>query len=152
MVHDRVVASETVVIDSSLAPDVAFDRLIDLTRAPEGDRGVTGSRLVVGTAGTVGARYSVSLTGFDRQPTTAEYQLTSVGDRTFTMVGEHPEFRAEDTVTVDEAAGGCRVTYDAGLELCGDDPPITEEQLDATFSKLVAVVEAGLASFLVARS
>ncbi|MEM8746925.1 MAG: SRPBCC family protein [Actinomycetota bacterium] len=145
-------ASETVVIDSSLAPDVAFDRLIDLTRVPEWDRGVTESRLVAGTAGTVGARYAVGLTGFDRRPTTAEYELTSVGERTFTMVGEHPEFRAEDTVTVDESEGGCRVTYVAGLQLRGDDPPLTDDQLDVTFSKLVAVVEAGLTGFLAAES
>lgn len=141
-------AHQSIVISSPLSPETAFARLIDLTQVPAWDRGVTGSRLTDGTPATVGARYAVSLTGFDRQPTTAEYELTAVTDDTFTMVGTHADFRAEDTVTVRATPNGCEVTYDAGLQLLGDDPPLTNDQLDAVFAKLVAVVETGLSAYL----
>ncbi len=46
-------ASETFVIESTLSPDAAFDRVIDLRRVGEWDRGIRTSRLVEGDAGSV---------------------------------------------------------------------------------------------------
>ena len=82
-------------------------------------------------------------------PTTASYELTAVdAPFTFTMVGAHESFRADDTVTVHTTSTGCRVRYDAGLVLLGENPPLTEEQLDRQFAKIVAVPRAGLTRFL----
>ena len=57
----------------------------------------------------------------------------------FTMVGRHADFRADDTVTIEPTADGCRVRYDAGLVLLGEDPPLSEDQLERLFSSIVAV-------------
>lgn len=142
-------ATATFVVESSLSPEVAFDQMVDLTRVPEWDPGIRGSRLISGEAGSVGTRYDVDITGFDGKPTSAVYELTSVDDnRAFTMVGTHPDFRAEDSVSFESTDGGCRITYVAGLELLGEHPPISETQLAATFPSLVAVAEAGITSFL----
>jgi hypothetical protein len=142
-------ATETFLIESTLSPCEAFGRVIDLSRVPEWDRGIRTSRLIDGTPAAVGARYEVAVTGFDGEPTSAIYELTAVdGNRAFTMVGTHADFRAEDTLTIAPSGSGCRLTYDAELVLLGDHPPISDTQLAATFPKVVAVAEAGLAVFL----
>ncbi len=142
-------ATETFVIDSPLSPDVAFERLVDLTRAPEWDHGIRDCRHVGGAPGTIGARYELTVTGFDGQPTTATYEITDAQtDAGFTMVGTHPDFRADDTVTIEPTETGCRVTYNAGLVLLGEAPPLTEAQLDRLFASIVAVPAEGLRHFL----
>ncbi len=91
----------------------------------------------------------MTVTGFDGEPTTMVYELTSVdAPSTFTMVGTHPSFRAKDTVTFEPASGGSRVTYGASLVLLGDEPPMNDAQLTDAFAKIVAVPRLGLASFL----
>lgn len=140
---------ETFVVESALSPEDAFDKMIDLARVPEWDRGIRESRLVDGDLGSVGARYQLDLKGFDGEPTTAVYELTSVeGNRAFAMVGANADFRAEDAVSIELTDGGCRVTYVAGLDLLGDNPPVSEAQLTAIFPKVVAVAEAGITLFL----
>ncbi len=142
-------ANETFIIDSTLSPEAAFGLVIDLLRVGEWDRGIRDSRLVGGEPGSVGARYEVTVRGFDGTPTTAVYELVAVdAPRSFTMVGRHPDFRADDTVTVEPTGRGCSVTYDAALVLLGDHPPLTEEQLAETFAAIVDVPRTGLASFL----
>ena len=142
-------ATATFVVESTLSPEVAFDQMVDLTRVPEWDRGIRQSRLISGEPSSVGTRYEVDITGFDGKPTTAAYELTSVdGNQAFTMVGTHPDFRAEDSVNFESTDGGCRVTYVAGLELVGENPPVSDGQLDAAFPAIVAVAEAGMTSFL----
>ena len=142
-------ATETFVIESTLETNVAFSRLIDLSRVPEWDRGIAESRLIESAIGTLGARYDLTLTGFDGKPTNAIYELTAVDvDRSFTMVGTNPTFRAEDTVTVESLAQGCRVTYLAGLALAGEHRPMTEAQLSAVFAKVVAIAQRGLTQYL----
>ncbi len=142
-------ATQDFTIASILNPAEAFALLIDLTNVPAWDSGVTDATLADGAPGMVGARYDVSLIGFDRQPTTAVYELTEVrSPHSFTMVGRHPDFEAADTVTCEPADGGCRVTYNAGLRLLGDTPPLSDEQLDVMFAKLVDTPRSGLARFL----
>ncbi len=145
----ELMATETFVVQSALSPEDAFVRVVDLLRVSEWDPGVRSPRLIGGEPGCVGASYEVSVMGFDGGPTTATYELTAVdAPRSFTMVGSHPDFRADDTVTVEPAANGCRVTYDAGLVLLGDRPPLSEAQLDEAFTAIVAVPQKGLTSFL----
>lgn len=142
-------ATGTFVTDSTLTADIAFARMIDLARVPEWDRGITGSRLVDGEPGSVGARYEIALTGFDGKPTTAMYELTSVDpDRAFTMVGTNPTFRAVDTLRFEPSDDGCRVSYDAELTPMGDPPPVSDAQLASTFAAIVAIAEAGVSSYL----
>ncbi len=142
-------ATETFEIDSPLSPEAALERMIDLTRSPEWDHGIRDCRMVGGEFGSVGARYELTVTGFDGQPTTAVYEITEVRPGIgFTMVGHHPDFRADDTVTIEPTADGCRVRYDAGLVLLGEDPPLSEDQLGRLFSSIVAVPREGLRSFL----
>jgi hypothetical protein len=146
-------ASEKLVIESTLSPETAFSQMIDLLRVTEWDRGIRQARLIGGESAVVGARYELTLKGFDGAPTTAEYELTAVdAPRGFTMVGNHPEFRAEDTVSFEPTSTGCRVTYDAGLVMLQEPAPMTEVQLSGTFAKVVAIVDEGLSAFLAAES
>lgn len=142
-------ATESFVVESTLSAPEAFAIVIDLLRVNEWDRGVRSPRLVDGAPATAGARYEVTVTGFDGQPTTAVYELTAVdAPRSFTMVGSHADFRADDTITVEPTGDGCRVTYDASLVLLGDNPPLNDDELTATFARIVAVPRAGLTSLL----
>jgi len=142
-------ATESFVIESTLSVADAFALVVDLTKVNEWDRGVRDARHVGGEPGSVGARYEVTVTGFDGKPTTASYELTAVdAPNSFTMVGSHPQFRADDTIVFESTDGGCSVSYDAGLVLLGDDRPINDEQLDAMFASLAAVPQAGLTEFL----
>ena len=142
-------ANECFVIDSTLPAADAFALVVDLSKVNEWDHGVSNSRHVSGDPATVGAMYEVTVTGFDGQPTTASYELTAVdAPGSFTMVGSHEQFRADDTITFAATDSGCRVTYEAGLVLLGDNPPVTDAQLDGIFSSIAAVPKAGLTTFL----
>jgi len=142
-------ATESFVIDSTLSVADAFALVVDLSKVNEWDRGVRDARHVEGEPATVGARYDVTVTGFDGKPTTASYVLTAVdAPNSFTMVGSHPQFQADDTITFESTDTGCRVSYDAGLVLLGDDRPVTDAQLEEIFSSIAAVPRAGLQEFL----
>ncbi len=142
-------ATESFVIESTLSVADAFAAVIDLSKVGEWDHGVSDARHVEGEPATVGATYDVTVTGFDGKPTTASYELTAVdAPNSFTMVGSHPQFRADDTIGFEATDDGCRVSYDAGLVLLGDDRPVTDAQLDEIFASIAAVPRAGLQTFL----
>ena len=132
-----------------LAPDAAFDRLVDLTRVNEWDRGVTNPRQIHGTGHQVGSLYEVTVVGFDGKPTLVVYELLEV-DRParFVMEGTNAVFCAHDVITIEPTDTGCTVTYSAGLELLEEDPPLTPAQLDSLFVKVAGVAEDGLRSYL----
>jgi hypothetical protein len=136
-------------IASPLAPDDAFDRLVDLTRVNEWDRGVTNPRQIHGTGHQLGSRYEVTVVGFDGKPTTVVYELLEV-DRParFVMEGVNAVFCAHDAITIEPTDTGCTVTYSAGLELLEEDPPLTPVQLDSLFVKIAAVAQDGLRNYL----
>ena len=142
-------ASTTFSIDSSLPQGDAFARLVDLTRVNEWDRGVTNPRQVSGDGPHLGARYEVTVTGFDGAPTQVVYELTEVdAPSRFVMVGENDVFRAEDTLIITGRDAGSSLSYTGSLTLLGDDPPLTEPHLDAVFAKVAAIAESGLREFL----
>lgn len=142
-------ATESFGIESALSAADAFAMVVDLTRVNEWDHGVRDARHVGGEPGTVGATYDVTVTGFDGQPTTVTYELTAVdAPSSFTMVGRHPLFRADDTITFADRNDGCQVGYDASLVLLGDNPPVSDEDLSKIFSALVEVPRSGLLGFL----
>lgn len=136
-------------IISPLCPEAAFDRLVDLTRVNEWDRGVTNPRQIQGTEHQVGSRYEVTVVGFDGQPTSVVYELLEVDRPTgFVMEGTNAVFCAHDVIAIEPTETGCTVTYSAGLELLEEDPPLTSAQLDSLFVKVAAVAEHGLQSYL----
>ena len=142
-------ATETFVVDSTLSPDDAFDKVIDLSRVAEWDRGIKASRLAEGSTGVLGARYDVTVRGFDRELTTVVYELTAVDrPRSFSIVGTHADFRSEDSARVEPVGNRCRVIYEARLVLLGEAPPMDEDGLGEIFAKAVEIARAGLEVFL----
>lgn len=142
-------ASHSFTVLSTLAPAAAFARLVDLESVPEWDDGISASKRIDGGTSALGARYEVTVTGFDGRPTAVVYEITECDEpRRFVMVGQHDDFRAVDTLTLRPTTDGCELTYDGTLDLIGDDPPLTAAQLDAVFPKIAAVAEAGLVGFL----
>lgn len=142
-------ATETFHISSPLDASEAFAMLADLTRVNEWDRGVSNAHQVEGDGPALGARYEVTVTGFDGKPTQVVYELTEFdAPRRFVMVGEHADFRAHDTLTLTEADDGCALEYIGSLTLVGANPPFGDDQLDHVFSKVAAVAESGLTTFL----
>lgn len=142
-------AAQEFTIASTLSCAAAFARLADLTRVNEWDRGVTDPRQVEGEGPALGARYDVGVTGFDGAPTRVVYELVEFDAPTrFVMVGENDVFRAHDTLAFDTAKSGCTLRYVARLDLIGENPPLTEAELDAVFSRVARVAEDGLQAFL----
>lgn len=142
-------AQQTFTIESSLAQTAAFERLSDLTRVNEWDRGVRNALQIGGDRPGRGARYEVTVMGFDGQPTAIVYELTEFeSPNRFVMIGENDVFRAHDTLTLTASESGSSLTYVGTLTLLEQDPPLTETQLDAAFKKVAAVAESGLTDFL----
>lgn len=142
-------AHQVFTVSSSLSAAEAFARCIDLTRVSEWDRGVSDSKLVAGTGDSVGSEFEVTVTGFDGQPSRVVYELLEVdAPNRFVMEGTNDVFCAHDILTFAATANGCDLLYDARLDLVGDEPPMTADQLDALFSRVAAVPEAGLRTFL----
>lgn len=142
-------ASETFHISSPLDQAEAFAMLADLTRVNEWDRGVTNAHQIDGDGPALGAKYEVTVTGFDGKPAQVVYELTEFdAPSRFVMVGEHATFRAHDTLIITASDDGCSLEYVGSLELMGDDAPLTPEQLDSVFTKVAAVAESGLTGFL----
>ena len=147
--NNHAMATVTFVVDSVLSADAAFDRVVDLSRVTEWDRGIRASSLVYGQVGEVGARYDVSVRGFDGQPASVDYELTTV-DRpsSFTIRGSHSDFQADDIVTIEPHGAGSRLTYEASLILLGDNPPLDDDRLATLFAANVDVARIGLEAFL----
>lgn len=142
-------ASQNFTVASTLSPADAFAMLVDLTRVNEWDRGVSDSKQIGGTGPGLDARYQVTVTGFDGEPSPVVYTLVEYEpNQRFVMIGENADFRAHDTVTIAESADGCEVTYDARLELLGDNPPLTSDELDALFAKVADIPRRGLGTYL----
>ncbi len=142
-------AQQVFTVSSSLSPAEAFARCIDLTRVNEWDRGVSNSKHVAGSGDEVGSQFEVTVTGFDGQPAQVVYKiLEAEAPQRFVMEGVNEVFRAYDVLTFTATDGGCSVLYDAQLDLIGDEPPMTDEQLDSLFARVAAVPEAGLQTFL----
>jgi hypothetical protein len=147
-------ASHRFTISSPMTTEQAFARLVDLERVSEWDDGVRNSVRIDSadaqrTDSPVGRRFDVTVTGFDGSPTSVVYEITEADPPLrFVMVGENSDFRAIDTLALAPTEDGCLLTYDATLELLGEDPPLTPPQLDSMFPKLAAVAQTGLVRFL----
>lgn len=142
-------ASHSFTVASTLPRDLAYARLVDLESVPEWDHGVRSSTRIDRENAVLGSRFEVTVTGFDGAPATVVYEITEAeAPNRFVMVGQNEVFRAEDELTLASVGDGCVLTYVGRLALLGDNPPLTDAQLDSMFPKLAAVAETGLTSFL----
>jgi hypothetical protein len=142
-------AQQVFSVHSNLSVTDAFDRCIDLRRVDEWDRGVTAPRRLTGEGQEVGSTYEVTVVGFDGTPTPVVYELLEVdAPHRFVMEGTADAFRAFDVLTFTATDDGCSLHYDAQLELIGDDPPLTPDELDALFARVASIPETGLHAFL----
>lgn len=142
-------AQQVFSVQSNLSVREAFDRCIDLRRVNEWDRGVTAPRRLTGEGQSVGSTYEVTVTGFDGEPTAVVYELLDVeAPHRFVMEGTTDAFRAYDVLTFTATEGGCSLHYDARLELLGENPPLTPDELDALFARVASIPESGLRAFL----
>lgn len=142
-------AQQVFSVQSTLSVSEAFDRCIDLSRVDEWDRGVTAPRRLTGDGQAVGSTYEVTVVGFDGSPTPVIYTLLEVErPHRFVMEGATDDFRAHDILTFTPTDDGCSLHYDARLELLGENPPMSPDELDALFARVASVPEAGLRAFL----
>lgn len=142
-------AQQVFSVQSNLPIEDAFDRCIDLRRVNEWDRGVTSPRRLSGEGQSVGSTYEVTVVGFDGTPTPVVYELMEVdAPHRFVMEASTDVFRVYDVLTFTETSGGCSLHYDAQLELIGENPPLTPDELDTLFARVAAIPETGLHEFL----
>lgn len=142
-------AGHSFVVTSNLSSSEAFARLVDLERVPEWDDGIISSTRTDRLDSILGRTFDVEVSGFDGAPTTMVYEIIEADEPTrFVMRGTHPAMEAVDTMVLTETDAGCILDYHGTLELLGDDPPLTQTQLDRAFPKLAAVAERGLTTFL----
>jgi hypothetical protein len=136
-------------VQSALSVREAFDRCIDLRRVNEWDRCVTAPRRLAGAGQAVGSTYEVTVTGFDGKPAAVVYELLEVdAPHRFVMEGVNDVLRARDILTFTSNDAGCELHYDAQLELLGEQPPMTDAELEALFARVAAVPQQGLSTFL----
>ena len=142
-------ADHSFVVTSNLSRSEAFARLVALERVPEWDDGIISSTRTDDIETLEGRTFDVEVTGFDGKPTTMVYEILDADEPArFVMRGTHPAMEAVDTMVLTEADSGCVLDYHGTLELLGDDPPLTESQLERVFPRLAAVAEGGLTMYL----
>lgn len=136
-------------VASPLGVEEAFDRVVDLTRAPEWDRGISNPRQLTGTAPGLGARYEVTVAGFDGKPTTMVYEILEFErpDR-MVMRGANDDVVALDALVFTSTDSGCELDYDARLDLVSPSERLTDAVLQDIFDKVASVPREGLERFL----
>lgn len=90
-----------------------FDYISDFRNLEEWDPGVSSASMTKGDAPGVGTVYSVKASGADLDYVTLSYNRPTES----TLEAKSRFVRSYDTVTVEEAGPGSKVTYDAILEL-----------------------------------
>jgi len=103
-------------IESSRSPEETFDYLATFSNAAEWDPGVTTGQPLQPGPPRVGAVYRLGIRMAGRNAT-FDYRVVEL-DRPHRVVlrAEHPVARSTDTITVEPAANGAVVHYDAVLE------------------------------------
>ncbi|MGH0036607.1 MAG: SRPBCC family protein [Myxococcota bacterium] len=106
-------------IDLPIAIEDAFDYLADFSRTAEWDPGVvSGERLTPGPVGP-GSRFRVVVAFLGRR-LPMEYEITEFDPPSrLVLVGGDETLRSIDELGFVARPGGCRVTYEARLELAG---------------------------------
>ena len=108
-------ADYTTTVRSPWPPEKAFDYLADLRNFSDWDPGVSRSELVKGAGPGEGAEFDVTANG-----TELRYRITEFRSPDTVAFEARTRFlTSRDRVTITEDPLGCRVRYDAVLELNG---------------------------------
>lgn len=112
-------ASYRTTVDSAWAPERAFAYLADFSSVRDWDPSVVrAERLDDGPIG-LGSRFHV-VTQFRGREIELDYELIEHDPhRTLALQAENGRVRSLDRITFEPAGSGCRVTYDADLQLKG---------------------------------
>ena len=106
-------------IETPLAPDIAFDYMVDVRNFAEWDEGVRSVQQVVGEGGGPDTEFDVEIAN-TLVPMTLRYRTIDF-DRpgSATVEASNTWFSSVDTITVEPTDDGSVVTYDADLRLNG---------------------------------
>ena len=135
-------------VTSPWSAEKAFAYLSDLRNFAEWDPGVSEAELIEGSAPGLGARYRVVANG-----ATLEYVTKSFHpDTEVYVVARSTLLASKDRITIDPiggdpSVGGCRVTYDARLELNGP-LRLFDPLLGIAFRRIGAKADTGLKKHL----
>lgn len=112
-------ATYVTTIESRHGAEEAFDYLADLRNFAEWDPGVLDAEQVSGRGPGEHTRFNVTVKAWPK-PLTLTYE-TMVFERPHTVrvVAESDRLISDDTITVEPADDGCRVTYEANLSMKG---------------------------------
>lgn len=134
-------------IDSRLSADDAFARIAAFERVPEWDETIVEAQRLADGETVMGSRFRV-VSRFGGRNVELVYEVVAFDPpRTLVLVARNPSFEARDTVTVEPAGDGSRVTYEAVLELSGWRRAF-EVIFQRMFTSLGRKAEAGLRRFL----
>jgi Polyketide cyclase / dehydrase and lipid transport len=101
---------------TAMSPQAAFDYMADITHFAQWDPGVSRAALIVGSAGSVGAEYDLSVKFVGT--TVMRYTVTEVeAPRRLVLVAQTSLLTSTDEITVAASPTGSVVTYDATLTL-----------------------------------
>lgn len=100
-------------VETSKSAQEVFDYISDFRNLEQWDPGVSSASMTEGDAPGVGTVYSVKASGADLDYVTLSYSRPTES----TLEAKSRFVRSYDTVTVEEAGSGSKVTYDAILEL-----------------------------------
>jgi hypothetical protein len=134
-------------IDSRLSAEDACARMAAFERVLEWDETIVEAHGLTDGETGVGSRFRV-VSRFGGRDVELVYEVVAFEPpRTLVLVARNPSFEARDTVVVEPAGDGSRVTYEAVLELSGWRRAF-EVIVQRMFTSLGRKAEAGLRRFL----
>jgi len=112
-------ARVTKTLDVPGSPKDVFQYLADFSHAAEWDPGVLAAEKATEGPIEVGAAFRLTV-AFGPRRMELLYRVTEIDPhRRLVFHCERPDFASHDVITVDDAPGGARITYDAELTLHG---------------------------------
>lgn len=133
-------------IDTAAAQTAVFDYLSDFTSTTEWDPGTVRTELISGDGG-VGTRYR-NTSKFMGRETVLDYEVTEhSAPHRIVLRGENDSVVSTDTIEVEPAGGGSRVTYQAHFDfkgVMGKAEPVLKLLLWLPFKRLGDEAQAGM--------
>lgn len=105
-------------IDSTLAPAAALALLADFTSAKVWDPSVVDARRIDHGAVRVGSRFHI-VTSFLGAKIKLDYEVIELTERRVVLQADTGRLVGTDSIDVQAAPGGSKLTYDAGLRIVG---------------------------------
>lgn len=131
-------------IDSPRPPAEVWDYVADFAHAPEWDPAtIEASRLDDGPP-RPGSRFHLVVRFLGRQ-LPVDYRIVAADrPREVVLAAERGRTRIHDAITIEEVAGGSRLTYDADLRITGVLGRLAEPLLHVAFRRMGAGAADGL--------